>query len=106
MKKNIYLCTNLKTFMQKRNIQPGEARKGTLTMPIDAEQFEFHETIEDTHRRNPKVWCGETLNIAQNTQGKFIVNLKKLELTETTDAEQFGYRIAQDLLTAKQHIGL
>lgn len=105
MKTNTFLCVDLKVRAQKEMIQNHETRVGYLSK-VDDDTFEFEEAVEDAHRRNPKVFRGQRINVVRNTQGRYLVYLRQLEIDATTPIQKIGRQITAELKLAQQLLQL
>ena len=106
MKKQNYLCVDLKTRMQKSDIQVGEARKGMLVMTQDQERFEFDELVPERWTRNGKVFEGRMLNVAMDKQGRYRINFHRMTLDQSLAPAGVAALVLKDLLNAKKELGL
>ena len=106
MKKQNYLCVDLKTRMQERDIEVGEARKGVLVMTHDQERFEFDELVPERWTRNGKIFEGRMLNVTKDKQGLYRINFHRMVLDPTTAPAGVAALVLADLLNAKKEIGL
>lgn len=106
IKKQNYLCVDLKTRMQERDIRVGEARKGMLVMTHNQERFEFDECVPERWTRNGKVWEGRTLNVALDKQGRYRINFHRMVLDQSLAPAGVAALVLADLLNAKKEIGL
>jgi len=106
MRKHLYLCVDLKTYTQQTPIRPGETRIGSLEMTEEGEQFFFCEALREHRTRNPKVWKGQRLNVARSSEGKFVVNLRRIELGSGTDPLILADEIFVELQAAMAALGL
>lgn len=102
---NTFLCVDLKVRAQKEMIQDHETRVGYLSK-VNDDHFEFDEAVEDAHRRNPKVFRGQRINVIRNTQGRHLVFLRQLELTTDTPIQKIGQQITAELKLAKKLLEL
>lgn len=103
MKTNTFLCVDLKVRTQKEMIQNHETRVGYLSK-VDDDHFEFDEAIEDARRRNPKVFRGQRINVIRNTQGRYLVYLRQLEIDATTPIQKIGQQITAELKLAQRNV--
>ena len=106
MKKQNYFCVDLKTRMQEKDIEVGEARKGVLVMTHDQERFEFDECVPERWLRNAKVWEGRTLNVTKDKQGRYRINFHRMMLDGTLAPAGVAARIMADLVNAKKEMEL
>ena len=87
-------------------MQVGEARRGVLVMTQDQERFEFDEAVPERYVRNVKVWCGRTLNVAKDKQGRYCVNFRRIVLDRSLAPAAVAAWVLADLMNAKKEIGL
>ena len=106
MVSQIYDGTRLKLFTKERHMQAGETRTFDLTMVEDFENFEGHEVIRETYKRNPTVFQGAYINVHRDKQGHYPVTLRKLELKKGFNVSYLAIAIRSELLTAKKFLGL
>ncbi len=106
MKKQMYLCVDLKVRTQGKGLVENEGRKGMLTMTENGEMFEFDEAASESSSRNIKVYKGKRLNVAKRKDGRYVVNFRHLELDGTTDPCTIGDEVFLDLERAKVELGL
>ncbi len=105
MRKQTYLCVDLKTYTHDTQMQPMEGRKGTLAMSEDQERFLFIEALPESHRRNPKVYRGQAINVLLNPKGELIITFRRQVLTPETDPFRMAGTIMEDLRLAKEKMG-
>ena len=106
MKNQNYFCVDLKTRMQERDIQVGEARKGVLVMTHDQERFEFDECVPERWPRNAKVFEGHVLNVTKDKKARYQIHFHRMVLTRTLVPAGIAALVLADLLKAKKEIGL
>jgi len=105
MKKTTHLCVDLKEIAQQNLLKNGQTHSGVLTR-TDGYHFLFEEQAREAVARNPKVFRGEYLNVAKNAQGHYVVNMRRLELTPSTDPLTVADQIFVELEQAKMSLGL
>jgi len=101
MKKTTHLCVDLKEIAQLNLLKDGQAHAGVLTRRDDC-TFLFEEQTRDTVVRNPRVFAGQHLNVSKNGEGRYVVHLRRLELTTSTDPLAIADQIYWELVNAKQ----
>ena len=106
MKKQNFLCVDLKTLTQETGLQPGEGRKGMLTMTEESEKFMFVEGIGRTRQPTNRVIAGKRLNINLTPDGRLMVYMRKVELTRSFKPHAFANEIFTELANAKADLGL
>jgi len=106
MKKQIYLCVDLKTYTQDAFMHPMEGRKGTLLMTEENEKFFFMEAVPERKSRNTKAWTGGRINVILTKDNRYKVTLRALELNEATDACAVADEIFAELEQAKEALSL
>lgn len=106
MKKQLFLCVDLRTRLQNGSITLGEGRKGMLTMTEEGEQFEFDEALPEKQERNPKLWQGNRLNVHKNRHGELVVSFRRTLLTQDLDPCHYADLVFLDLERAKAELGL
>lgn len=101
------LCVDLTTWLQEdKRTQLGKSYKGVLQMTEEEETFEFHESLPESCRRNPKVWCGPLLNVHKNRQGELIVNFRRTVLEEKFDPCRYANEVYRELVDAQIALGV
>lgn len=105
-KKQVYLCVDLTIKTQDRSLKTGYGRKGMLTMTEEGEQFVFEESAAAVCERNPIVWEGSRLNIHKTKDGRYMVHLKRTELTAGLDPLNFSDDVFLELERAKRSLEL
>ena len=106
MKKQNFLCVDLKTLTQETGLQPGEGRKGMLTMTEESEKFMFVEGIGRKRQPTNRVIAGKRLNINLTPDGRLMVYMRKVELTRYFNPHTFANEIFTELANAKADLGL
>ena len=106
MKKQNFLCVDLKTLTQETGLQPGEGRKGMLTMTEESEKFMFVEGIGRKRQPTTRVIAGKRLNINLTPDGRLMVYMRKVELTRYFNPHAFANEIFTELANAKADLGL
>lgn len=101
-----YLDTLLKAYTRKSHLRVGEGRPGVLTMEEEDEKFVFMEQPLARWSRNPLVFQGTYINVHRDKNGHYMVSLRKLELSQWSNAVRIGSAISTELLTAKKVLGL
>ncbi len=105
-KKQVYLCVDLTAKTQGRSLRTGYGRKGMLTMTEEGEQFVFDESVAAICERNPIVWEGSRLNVHKTKDGRYMVHLKRTELTTGLDPLVFSDEVFVELERAKRSLEL
>lgn len=105
-KKQVYLCVDLTVKTQGRSLRTGYGRKGMLTMTEEGEQFVFDESVAAICERNPIVWEGSRLNVHKTKDGRYMVHLKRTELTAGLDPLVFSDEVFVELERAKRSLEL
>jgi len=102
-----YYCVDLKTNTINSHLIEGESRQGQLTMTQDGEQFQFDE-LTSTQRKalNPKLWSGHRINVKINSLGQLLVSFRRLELHEDLNPTKVANEIKNELIAAKEELGL
>jgi len=106
MRKQIYLCVDLKTYTVDTPLQQNEARKGTLSMTETGEQFFFIEDVPAPRTRNKKVYRGKRINVSFTHDGRFAVTFRKLHLTPETSPLLIADEIFVELQAAMKSLGI
>lgn len=106
MKTQIYLCVDLKALTHDAHMEKGRGRIGMLTMTDRDERFEFCESRRRKDSRNPKVWTGDRLNVSLQPDGRYMITLRRLELSGSTDPLRIADEIFVELEQAKKELGL
>lgn len=101
MKKQIYLCVDLKAMTAETCFRPQESRTGVLSMQ-DEDNFVFYEAAKRSNNRNPRLWSGKTLNISKKPDGSLSVNFKPMILDDDASVLKVAGSIYRDLMTAKR----
>jgi hypothetical protein len=103
MKKQIYLCVDLKAVTEETCFEPQESRTGLLTM-LDEDHFLFYEAARKSNKRNPRLWSGKTLNISKKPDGSLSVNFKPMILDDDASMLKVAGSIYRDLMAAKRDL--
>lgn len=103
MKKQIYLCVDLKAVTEETCFEPQESRTGVLSM-LDEDHFLFYEAARKSNKRNQRLWSGKTLNISQKKDGSLNVNFKPMQLDNKTSVLSLARSIYRDLMAAKRDL--
>ena len=103
MKKQIYLCVDLKAMTAETCFRPQESRTGVLSMQ-DEDNFVFYEAARKSNKRNPRLWSGKTLNISKKKDGSLNVNFKPMQLDDKTSVLSLAGSIYRDLMAAKRDL--
>ena len=101
MQKNVNLCVDLKTVMQKDALPiEGHCYTGVLTRDGE-EHFVFEESCRK-HRcpRNPKLFDGQYCSLVHMQNGKYQIHMKTINASSITDRNQFAFNVYSELLTA------
>ena len=106
MKKQNFLCVDLKTLTQETGLQPGEGRKGMLTMTEESEKFMFVEGIGRKRQPTNRVIGGKRLNINLTPDGRLMVYMRKVELTRYFKTHALGNEVLIELGNAKADWGV
>lgn len=103
MKKQIYLCVDLKAVTEETCFEPQESRTGVLSM-LDEDHFLFYEAARKSNKRNPRLWSGKTLNITKKPDGSLSVNFKPMILDDDASVLKVAGSIYRDLMAAKRDL--
>ena len=101
MQKNVNLCVDLKTVMQKDALPiEGQCYTGVLTRDGE-EHFVFEESCRK-HRcpRNPKLFDGQYCSLVHMQNGKYQIHMKTINASSITDCNQFAFNVYSELLEA------
>ena len=101
MQKNVNLCVDLKTVMQKDALPiEGQCYTGVLTRDGE-EHFVFEESCRK-HRcpRNPKLFDGQYCSLVHMQNGKYQIHMKTINASSITDRNQFAFNVYSELLEA------
>lgn len=105
-RKFIDLCVGMTRYMQESEIKKGEVRMGTLEVVEPNEEYVFRETPRQTVARNPQVYKGEVLNVTLDKHGKYKVHTHEIVLSKRLNASRLSSLIYNDLMRAKEALGL
>lgn len=100
MKKNNYLCIDLKTVMQSEALlQEGKCYTGVLSR-IDEEHYRFEESIRRTRpARNPKLYDGAYISMTRMMNGKYQLHLKTMEPT-AINPSKYAFDVYAEIIDA------
>ncbi len=106
MVSQIYNDIRVKLWTRNRHMRAGETRRFDVEMVEDDEYLEGHEVVQETWKRNPKVWEGEYINVHRDKNGHYQIHLRMMELNKRFSPVRVGNAIQRELLTAKKVLGL
>ena len=101
MEKNVNLCVDLKTVMQRdAHLVEGLPYSGLLTRDGD-EHFIFEESCRKRRcPRNPKLFDGEYCSLVHMQNGKYQIHMKTINASAISDRKQLAFSVYSELLTA------
>ena len=101
MQKNVNLCVDLKTVMQKDALLiEGQCYIGVLTRDGE-EHYTFEESCQRKGcPRNPKLFDGNYLSLVHMQNGKYQIHMKTIDASHVADRNQLAFNVYSELLTA------
>ena len=101
MEKNVNLCVDLKTVMQRdAHLVEGLPYSGLLTRDGD-EHFIFEESCRKRRcPRNPKLFDGEYCSLVHMQSGKYQIHMKTINASAISDRRELAFNVYTELLTA------
>ncbi len=95
-----------KIITHDHHMREGETITADVTMVRDHEELFIVQKQTKEWTRNPKVFQGEYINVHRDKNGHYMVSLRKLELSQWSNAVRVGSAISTELLTAKKMLGI
>ena len=101
MQKNINLCVDLKTVMQRdAHLAEGQPYNGLLTRDGE-DHYIFEESCQrKSCQRNPKLFDGQYCSLVHMQNGKYQIHLRTINASAITDRNQLAFNVYSELLTA------
>ncbi|MBQ8225581.1 MAG: hypothetical protein IJZ86_09585 [Bacteroides sp.] len=104
MKKNVNLCIDLKTIMQKdAHLSEGQCYRGVLSRTGE-EQYLFeeetHRPMDSRGRRNPKLYDGRYISLVHMQNGRYQVHMRTINASEVADLRDLAFSVHSELLDA------
>lgn len=101
MQKNVNLCVDLKTVMQRdAHLEEGHPYTGLLTRDGE-EHFIFEESCHKGRSpRNPKLFDGDHCSLVHMQNGKYQIHMKTIDASSIEDRRELAFNVYSELLTA------
>lgn len=98
MKKNVNLCVDVTTLLQKDALpQPGKNYSGTLMVNCEFEYGFVENAPNGTPRRNPCIYQGSCFNVHRSADGTLYPTFHKPNLSVKYDLPDFLRDAAQEM---------